>query len=318
MSLPLVSVLIPVYNSEMYIAETITSVLNQTWNNIEIVVVDDGSTDSSFTLAKAMESERVRVYKQTNKGACAARNFAFSVAKGEYIQYLDADDLLSSDKIEKQLQILSSSLPGTVATCVWGRFVNSVTEFKAEEKEINKNYDIPVNWLIDSWGGKGSAQTSVWLVPRFLIEAAGPWNEDLKINQDGEFFARVLLHAKAIKFCESVYVYYRSDNENSISKSNKSEAKAESLLSSFESYKKMILPSYDSIEIRKVLALNFCNFIYLYSPHYPHLIRRANINIKELNVRRVSSIGGSGFRTLAKFVGFSNAIKLRNLIKNGS
>ncbi|TXK46970.1 glycosyltransferase family 2 protein [Pontibacter qinzhouensis] len=314
MNLPLVSVLIPVYNSGEYISESLNSVLNQTWENVEIIIVDDGSIDNSYTVAKAFESEKVRVFKQENKGACAARNFAFSVSNGEFIQYLDADDLLSPDKIEKQLYLISNT-PKSVASCTWGRFYDSITDFKPEVKVVNKDYEKPVEWLIDSWSGRGAAQTSVWLTPREIISAAGGWNEELSLNQDGEFFARVLLQTETIKFCPSVFVYYRSGNKNSISKINNSEGKAESLLKSFESYKKVVMQKYDSPMIRAALAINFCNFIYMYSPAYPHLVERACLQLKNLSVNCRTSMGGPLFKVLVKLFGFFKALKLRNLLR---
>ena len=99
MSQPLVSILIPCYNSEKWLAETLESALAQTWQNKEIIVVDDGSTDSSLEIAKTFESNKVKVLRQDNRGASAARNLGLTNAQGDFIQYLDADDLLSEDKI---------------------------------------------------------------------------------------------------------------------------------------------------------------------------------------------------------------------------
>ena len=103
---PLVSIIIPVYNAEKYLADSITSAVSQTWPNKEIIVVDDGSTDQSLKVAKGFESDVVSVFFCENKGASAARNFGLRLAKGGYIQFLDADDLLRHDNIEKQFHAL--------------------------------------------------------------------------------------------------------------------------------------------------------------------------------------------------------------------
>ena len=100
---PLVSILIPAYNSEKWIRSTIKSALDQTWSNKEIIIVDDGSIDNTYKIAKEYESENVKVFTQKNSGACVARNLAFSYSKGDFIQWLDADDILHSDKISIQL-----------------------------------------------------------------------------------------------------------------------------------------------------------------------------------------------------------------------
>src|ERR1700748_3370934 len=103
---PLVSIIIPVYNAQKYLAETINSALAQTWPNKEIIIVDDGSTDNSFQIAKNFENDKVRVYYQENRGAGAARNKGLREAKGNYIQFLDADDLISNNKAEEQINLL--------------------------------------------------------------------------------------------------------------------------------------------------------------------------------------------------------------------
>src|SRR5215467_62161 len=99
----LVSILIPAYNSEEWIAETIRSAIGQTWPNKEIIVVNDGSTDRTAEVAQRFASRQVLVISTENEGASSARNHAFRLSQGEYIQWLDADDLLAPDKIECQL-----------------------------------------------------------------------------------------------------------------------------------------------------------------------------------------------------------------------
>ena len=95
----LVSILIPAFNAQESIAETLQSAIAQTWPRKEIIVVDDGSTDATLAIARQFESDSVRVVTQKNQGAAAARNMAFSLSHGDYIQWLDADDLLAPDKI---------------------------------------------------------------------------------------------------------------------------------------------------------------------------------------------------------------------------
>jgi glycosyltransferase involved in cell wall biosynthesis len=96
---PLVSILIPANNVESWIADTIRSAIGQTWPRKEIVVVDDGSSDQTLAIARKFASTSVAIVSQPNQGASAARNHAFSLSQGDYIQWLDADDLLAPGKI---------------------------------------------------------------------------------------------------------------------------------------------------------------------------------------------------------------------------
>jgi len=96
---PLVSILIPAFNAEEWISDTLSSAIAQTWERKEIIVVDDGSSDQTLTVARRFESQGVRVVPQKNQGAAAARNTALSLSQGDYIQWLDADDLLAPTRL---------------------------------------------------------------------------------------------------------------------------------------------------------------------------------------------------------------------------
>jgi len=102
---PLVSILIPAYNAGPWIADTLKSVQAQTWPRKEIIVVDDGSRDNTLAVAQTFASAEVRVVAQKNAGASAARNHAFRLCRGDYIQWLDADDILDPEKISRQMVV---------------------------------------------------------------------------------------------------------------------------------------------------------------------------------------------------------------------
>lgn len=98
----MISVIIPTYNREKTITDSIRSVLTQTYSNIELIVVDDGSTDATESVVKSIHDERLFYYKQKNQGACVARNFGISLAHGEYIAFQDSDDLWMPNKLKRQ------------------------------------------------------------------------------------------------------------------------------------------------------------------------------------------------------------------------
>lgn len=215
--LPLVSILIPAYNAEDWIAKTLRSALLQTWPRTEIIVVDDGSKDATLTIARQFESRGVRVIAQPNRGASAARNHAFSQCHGDYIQWLDADDLLAPDKIAKQMEFVMAGLSKrTLLSSPWGRFMYRPSQ--AQFKPTSLWCDLtPQEWLLRKMDQNIYMQTGSWLVSRELTEAAGPWDIRLLGDDDGEYFCRVLLASNGVRFVHNANVYYRAFRFDSLS-----------------------------------------------------------------------------------------------------
>ncbi|WP_298780254.1 glycosyltransferase family 2 protein [uncultured Polaribacter sp.] len=314
--MPTVSIIIPLFNSKCFFEDTILSAINQSYPLIEIIIVDDFSTDGSFEIAQKYQSYNVILKKNKTKGACAARNYGFELSTGDYIQYLDADDILHPSKIENQLQLFEQFGDEILCSGVWGRFYNSIDTVKWGNQIINKNYDAPVNWLIDSWNGNGMGQTSIWLTHRTLIEKAGEWDESLLLNQDGEFFSRVLLNAKTIKFCEGAKVYYRSGNLNSITRKNSfGELKAISLLHSYHLYEKNCKDYIDSNKLKKSLANNYLSFIYQFYPLFPDLLEKSEESFYHLGFKKMWPVGGEKFKKMARIIGFKNLLAIRELLR---
>ena len=169
---PLVSIIIPVYNAELFLAATIESTLQQSYKNIEIILIDDGSGDNSYQIAKQYESEQVTVVKQANKGASAARNHGIVLAKGDYIQFLDADDFLHPQKIEHQLNTLKSYSDLYLIGGTWQRFVKSLDNLYGEiapktQQEV-QCFD-KVSWLID----RPMMIPKTWLVSKNRLFISG-------------------------------------------------------------------------------------------------------------------------------------------------
>jgi glycosyltransferase involved in cell wall biosynthesis len=214
---PLVSICIPAYNSEKWIQSTIKSALSQTWLNKEIIVVDDGSTDNTYKIAKKFESDSVKVVSQKNSGACAARNYAFSLSKGDYIQWLDADDLLAPDKIEVQLTDCENGNESRILhSAAWGYFYYRISQTKFKHTRLWQDL-FPSEWLQIHLGERFFMPTVVWLVSRRLTELAGPWDERLKRNQDGEYICRAVARSEFVKFHLDAKSFYRKANLFSIS-----------------------------------------------------------------------------------------------------
>lgn len=312
---PKVSILIPCYNSEKFLKESLLCCINQTYKNIEVVLVDDGSSDTSYFIALDFcrrYPNIVKVYQQPNLGACCARNLAFEKSTGDYIMYLDADDRLSLNKIEAQIELLKNEDIYTVSTCRWRRFFNDNQQLDPEPCKSAKSYDSGKVLLFDLWNHSEMFQTSCYLVHRELIEQVGPWLGDLKKNQDGEFFSRVLLQAHKVLFSNEADVFYRTGDYDSVSKDN-SEAKVSALLYSFEQYMNNVLSVDDSLEARTALAQNFSLFRYLYNGQYPVLSSKAKQHIQELGVK-APICGTYRVRQISGIIGFENFLRLRKLV----
>jgi glycosyltransferase involved in cell wall biosynthesis len=129
----LVSVIIPAYNAASFIEECINSVINQTYKNIEIIVVNDGSIDDTETILKSYTDKRLRIINQKNKGCSAAKNKGLEFARGVFVQYLDADDILSEDKIEIQVKALKEN-NNCIAVC-------KTVVFKLNINDTNEEID---------------------------------------------------------------------------------------------------------------------------------------------------------------------------------
>lgn len=274
---PLVSILIPAYNAEEWIADTLKSAIAQTWDNKEIIVIDDGSKDGTLRVARQFESEKLRVVAQINQGAAAARNHAFSLSKGEYIQWLDADDLLAPDKISRQMALLANCRKRKpLLSSSWGRFLYLPSRAKFVPTSLWQDLQ-PVEWLLRKMGQNVYMQTATWLVSRELSEAAGKWNTALLGDDDGEYFCRVLMASDGVCFQSSAKVYYRAAGPGSLSHVGHSNRKIDAHWLSMQSHVRYLLSLEDSARVREA-CVNYlrASLIYLY-PERSDIVQEAEI-----------------------------------------
>lgn len=247
---PVVSILIPAYNAEKWIGDTLRSAIAQTWEPKEIIVIDDGSTDRTLAVAKQFEATKLRVVTQQNQGASAARNKAFALCNGDFIQWLDADDLLAPDKISRQLDELGR-LPSrrTLLLSAWGKFLH--WHHRAQFVPTSLWCDLsPREFLFRKLMDNAFMQTASWLVSRELTEAAGPWDTRLLGDDDGEYFCRVLLASDGTRFVPDAKVYYRAQPAGSLSSLGHSAAKIEAQWLSMQLHIKYLRSLEDSERTR--------------------------------------------------------------------
>jgi len=260
---PLVSILIPAFNAQEWIADTLRSAIAQTWQRKEIIVVDDGSTDQTLVITRRFESGWVRVVTQKNQGAAAARNKAYSLSRGDYIQWLDADDLLAPDKIARQIAALDQCRSNrTLLSSAWGKFMYRY--YRAEFTPTALWCDLsPAEWLLRKMEQNIFMQTSTWLVSRELTEAAGPWNTQLLYDDDGEYFCRVLLASDGVRFVPEARVYYRASGFGSLSHVGRSDRKVEALWHSMQLHIRYLRSLEDSQRVRAA-CVNYLQTLLIY------------------------------------------------------
>lgn len=313
MTQPLVSIIIPVYNKASFIRETLNSALAQTYPHTEIVLVDDGSTDGSFEILQEYFErypDKVILIDQENHGVSAATNKGIEMAKGDYIQFLDADDLLSVDKIERQMRLIEGKDKSIMSSCEWVTFLDDPARHQRWNLRIFKDYPEPLQMVMDLFHQAEMMQPGVYLCSKELIQKAGPWDESLSINQDGEFFLRLLLQAEKVLFESSSKVFYRKPGLSNVSQ-QKSYQASQSLLESYRCYERELLKKEDSHRVREALAKNYLRFIYVTFPKYPDLIQEAEMEIQKFAFTKPVRIGGPKFQLMTKIVGFKNALRLK-------
>lgn len=272
---PLVSILIPAFNAQEWIADTIQSAIGQTWPRKEIIVVDDGSTDQTLSIVRRFDSRHVAILTQANQGPSAARNKAFSVCQGDYIQWLDADDLLSPSKVEKQMEVfIQNGTSRTLLSSPWGHFLYRPRLARFVRTSLWCDL-APVDWLLRNMGQNVYMPTTTWLVSRELTEAAGLWNTELLVNNDAEYFCRVLLASDGTRFVDTAKVFYRMSGSDCVSYIGRSERKMESLFLSMRLHVDYLRSLEESERVRMACVQYLRDLSPFFYPERLDLFQRA-------------------------------------------
>jgi glycosyltransferase involved in cell wall biosynthesis len=278
---PLVSILIPAFNSERWIAATIASALGQSWPRTEIIVVDDGSADGTLAAARQFESRSVVVHHQQNQGAAAARNKAFLLSRGDYIQWLDADDLLAPDKIERQMvEAERDPSRGLLLSGAWGRFIYRTSKARFDPTALWQDLS-PVEWLTRKLGQSLYMQPGSWLVSRKLTELAGPWDTRLSLDDDGDYFCRVVKASRAIRFVRDARVFYRRGFE-SLSYIGMSSRKLDSQFLAIQLQMDCLRSVRDDDAVRSACLSYLQDWLPFFHPERADLVRKMQDKAAEL------------------------------------
>jgi glycosyltransferase involved in cell wall biosynthesis len=255
----------------------------QTWGRKEIIVVDDGSRDHTLSVARRFESRWLTVVTQENQGASAARNTAFSLSQGDYVQWLDADDLMAPDKIARQIELATVDCSVSRRTLIcgsWGFFLYRHDRAKFVPSALWCDLS-PVEWLIRKMEQCGPlaaedvfVQTACWLVSRELTEAAGPWDTRLSADDDGEYFCRVLRASDGVRFVPEAKVFHRQ-TPGSLSDIGYSDRKRESQWLSMQLHIRCLRSLEESDRVRAACVRHLQQWIVVFYPERLDIVRQA-------------------------------------------
>ena len=225
--LPLISVIMPAYNAENFVDQALNSVISQTYKNIEILIVDDGSQDRTAEIINhiAQSDHRIILLQQANQGVAAARNLAIQKSSGEYIAFIDADDLWYPQKLEKQLQCLLEAGPAVGLVYTWSAFVDHEGLLTGGYSADTTEGEVYLSLLYSNFVGNAS----VPLIRRICLEQVGYYNCELKANnaqgcEDWEMYLR-LAECYQFRVVPEFLVGYRQTS-NGMSRNHRSMAKS--------------------------------------------------------------------------------------------
>ena len=204
-----VSVIVPVYNVEKYIANTLNSILNQTFRDIEVIIVDDGSTDNSIKICEEFKDPRIKIYKKDNGGASSARNYGIYKAKGKYLTFIDSDDLYESNYINNMYQYKEYDLVICgIRKVINGNDNNIFAEFEYKDKEeiTNNIINIINSSMLNSPVNK-LYHKEIITQNELLFDCS------MEIGEDYNFNFKYLSHCQSVKCIrDCLYVYLVRNN----------------------------------------------------------------------------------------------------------
>jgi glycosyltransferase involved in cell wall biosynthesis len=301
MAQPLVSILIPAHNAEPWLEQAIRSALAQTWPRTEIIIVDDGSTDRTHAVGQRFASARVQVRTQANQGASAARNHALQLAQGDFIQWLEADDLLAPEKIAAQLA--SAGDGKTLLSSAWGKFYFRPQRAVFRPDGLWENLS-PIEWLTRKFESNAWMAINAWLVPRALVTAAGAWDVSVSMDDDGEYFSRVIAAANSVVFVPSAKALVRRANPGSLSGDFASAAKLESQLRATRLQITRLRQLTDSPRVRAAALAALQRWQIYFYPEHPELVAESRRLAAELGGELAEPQLNWKYAPLQKFFGW--------------
>jgi len=307
----IVSVIIPCYNVEQYISTCIASVQNQTYSDLEIICINDGSTDSTEEVIKTLMDDSsipIQLIAQVNSGACAARNNGLTVAKGDYIQFLDADDILEPKKIEHQIEL---SKENDLPDFIIGSYRRQTESGKIQfTREYNSDQSSNI-WLALLKTDIGNTCSNLFNTN--LFKNGVQWNVDMKSSQESELMFQILKQREKVYFDPKIYTTIISRDSGSISQINldKKWIRYVQLRIDIINFLKSAKPEFDFKPAYQIL---FDAIRILYGFKKKEAIRFFKQSIPKEFIPEVSAATGKGYINLYKILGFKLTEQTRAIL----
>ncbi len=315
----LATVIVPAYNAADLIAETLDSVYRQTYRPLEVLVIDDGSTDDTLEVVDDWAARhddasgfRLRSLSQSNQGGPVARNHGLIESSGEFIQFLDCDDVLAPFKIERQVECLADCAGGTASYGPWRFFVMTDQGLGLYKPSTQTQEDRALkSWVEGTW----SEPVHGLLWRRSDLVELGPWDEQLKADQDGEYAMRFLVRGGRLVFAPNAWAYYRKPmNSHATVSSNNGRIAFQSRFRVIRGIEKELTARGLLDEYRSCLSRR-----YAYLAHRCALHDRRLTNLYLKHARRVSPDGKLpplfSYYWLSRIIGLSTKHKLGRLVR---
>ena len=313
----LVSIIIPVHNAESFIADTLKSVKKQTYQNIEIVLVNGGSTDNSIDIVEKLNLPNLTIYNRGNLGQASNSNFGISKASGSLIKFLDADDILAEDCIQRMVEKWQEN-PNRLVFGEWHYFVDNINHISWNNNPVYKDYDNEKDWYVDVHHLAGSMLAAwMWLIPRDILEKAGGWDERLTITNDLEFSTRLILESEGIGFAKDAIHYYRKGSPNAMTAVmtiNLPEATATSVVTGLNKACDLMLKAEDSPRMRLLFANLFQKWIYMFYPKHKAYVKQFETKVKELGGSKRPPKGGRLYNALVVVFPWKMVTRIQSML----
>ncbi len=306
-----ISIVIPCYNVEEYVQRAVESALAQTYRDSEIICVDDGSSDGTLQVLKELREhhpDRITVIEQENRGACAARNAGLERSTAEYVQFLDADDVILPRKLEHQAALaIENGMPGLI--------VGSSRTLSSDGKELYRT--VQENGDRDPWLDLMAHKlnvTSANLWRSDAVKQAGGWNEALGSSQEYDLMFRMLKNGARIIFDREILTQIHRRQGGSISQTNvrRNWERFVELRAQIMQHVKAIDPDREMAPFHQVL---FDSIRTLYPFDRKKAIDYFKTYIPKDFRPTTSASTGRGYLLLHGLLGFDRANRLRQILK---